>query len=59
MTPYTRTREAFTDWITGLNGRTLAAAAGLVIGLAAAGLALSLVIVGPLYTCLLYTSRCV
>ncbi len=50
MTPYTRTREAFTDWITGLNGRTLAAAAGLVIGLAAAGLALSLVIVGPLYT---------
>lgn len=48
MTPYSRTREVFTDWYTSIDRRIAALVIGVLIGLTGAGLALGLVTVGPL-----------
>lgn len=50
MTPYTRTREVFTDWVTSIDRRIFAMLVGLLIGVAGSGIALALVTIGPLYT---------
>lgn len=50
MTPYTRTREVFTDWVTSIDRRIFAILVGLLIGVAGGGIALALVTIGPLYT---------
>lgn len=50
MMVYSRTREAFADWISNRDRRGLAVMMGLLIGIGGAGLALALVVVGPLYT---------
>lgn len=50
MTPYSRTREVFTDWYSSLDRRIAVAVIGMLIGVIGVGIAFSLVIAGPLVT---------
>lgn len=50
MSSSTRTRERFTNLITGIDRRLLAVIVGVILAVCGVGVALALVTVGPLYT---------